>query len=374
VARLVEEDVAAVDVNMGCPKSFSILGGMGAALLTEPEKVKQILSTLVNGIRKPVTCKIRILPKLEDTLALCSLIEKCGVSAIAVHGRTRDERPRHDNHNDVIREIVRSVQIPIIANGGSREITRYEDIEKFRRKTDATSVMVGRTAMWNVSIFRSQGMKQVDELIDAYLRYAVKFDNCPHVTKYTIQQILQDQQHTTERGRQFLDAPSVMRDICRIWNLTDYFDSETSHQRDRLMRQKRTAIPVDGETPENGTDLEIFELDVLFIRKHFGFDTPKSILNEWIKKNGFELPSYETLQRQADKRYSTILTVQNHRFRSLAWENSKRYAEQGAAFVALLIMSVEDSLPEPCYDDVQEPQLQSERTRYRRMIENGNIT
>ena len=101
---MVERDVAAVDVNMGCPKEFSVKGGMGAALLKEPDKAKevllvcwggggggqaalgdemdccqrwlqqalcptQILSTLVKGIGKPVTCKIRILPSVGQQAA-----------------------------------------------------------------------------------------------------------------------------------------------------------------------------------------------------------------------------------------------------------------------------------------------------------------
>jgi tRNA-dihydrouridine synthase 2 len=57
-----EGDVAGIDVNMGCPKEFSLKGGMGAALLTQPEKVRELLTTLVEGVSKPVTCKIRILP------------------------------------------------------------------------------------------------------------------------------------------------------------------------------------------------------------------------------------------------------------------------------------------------------------------------
>ena len=66
-------DVDAIDVNMGCPKGFSLKGGMGAALLTQPEKIKAILTALVNAVDISVTCKIRILPKLEDTLKLIDL-------------------------------------------------------------------------------------------------------------------------------------------------------------------------------------------------------------------------------------------------------------------------------------------------------------
>ena len=60
---------------------------MGAALLTEPEKVRAILTALVQGIRKPVTCKIRLLPSHSDTLKLAKIIEGTGVAAMAVHGR-----------------------------------------------------------------------------------------------------------------------------------------------------------------------------------------------------------------------------------------------------------------------------------------------
>ncbi|XP_035520940.1 tRNA-dihydrouridine synthase B isoform X2 [Morone saxatilis] len=65
VARLVEKDVAAVDVNMGCPKEYSTKGGMGAALLSDPDKIEAILKKLVTGVSIPVTCKIRILPSVE---------------------------------------------------------------------------------------------------------------------------------------------------------------------------------------------------------------------------------------------------------------------------------------------------------------------
>lgn len=59
VAKMVENDVAAIDINMGCPKEFSLKGGMGAALLYDPERAKAILKTLVENVKIPVTCKIR---------------------------------------------------------------------------------------------------------------------------------------------------------------------------------------------------------------------------------------------------------------------------------------------------------------------------
>lgn len=72
-ARLVEQDVAGIDVNMGCPKKFSIDGGMGAALLNDVPKATSILKTLVEGVDIPVTCKIRIFENLQKTLDLCDV-------------------------------------------------------------------------------------------------------------------------------------------------------------------------------------------------------------------------------------------------------------------------------------------------------------
>lgn len=59
IAKMIENDVAGIDINMGCPKEFSIKGGMGAALLSDPDRAKNILKTLVDNIKIPVTCKIR---------------------------------------------------------------------------------------------------------------------------------------------------------------------------------------------------------------------------------------------------------------------------------------------------------------------------
>jgi tRNA-dihydrouridine synthase 2 len=83
-----ENDVAGIDINMGCPKKFSVEGGMGAALLTRPDKVLQIVSALVKSLSIPVTCKIRILPTIEETVALAKVIEAAGAAALAIHGRS----------------------------------------------------------------------------------------------------------------------------------------------------------------------------------------------------------------------------------------------------------------------------------------------
>ena len=159
--------MAAIDVNCGCPKHFSISGGMGAALLSRPEQLQAILITLVSHLSIPVTCKIRLLPDIEKTLDLCRKVEATGVAALAVHMRTPDERPQHKAHWDRLPAIVKALRIPVIANG---DIEVYEDIEKIKSLTGAHSVMIARAAQSNPSVFRAEGLLTQDHLLKDYLK------------------------------------------------------------------------------------------------------------------------------------------------------------------------------------------------------------
>lgn len=100
---------------MGCPKEFSIKGGMGVALLAEPEKAKAILRKLVDNVSIPVSCKIRISSTAEETLTLVEDLLSTGIKTIAIHGRNKDERPQHEVHADVIKYVADKIKIPIIA-------------------------------------------------------------------------------------------------------------------------------------------------------------------------------------------------------------------------------------------------------------------
>lgn len=108
-------DVAGIDINMGCPKQFSIKGGMGVALLNNMEKACKILNAVISAVNIPVTCKIRVTTEIEKTVDICRKLESTGIAAIAVHGRTKDERPRHANRNYLLKILSSQLQIPVIA-------------------------------------------------------------------------------------------------------------------------------------------------------------------------------------------------------------------------------------------------------------------
>jgi tRNA-dihydrouridine synthase 2 len=218
-AKLVEQDVAGIDFNFGCPKKFSLAGGMGAAMLEKPEEIKSLLTQSVASLDLPITCKIRILPDLQKTLDLVRMIEDCGVSAIAVHGRTKEQRSSECCADDVVLAISKALTIPVIANGGSNNIKSYSDIVKFREKTGASSVMIARSAMKNPSIFKPDNqLEPIDNVVKEYLRLAVRFDNQVARTKYTLQSMLGSAHYGKEIVRQF-QAAKNHQTLCDIFEL-----------------------------------------------------------------------------------------------------------------------------------------------------------
>ncbi|KAK1325501.1 hypothetical protein QJS10_CPA01g02280 [Acorus calamus] len=186
-AQLVCKDVAAIDINMGCPKSFSISGGMGAALLSKPELIDDILTTLIRNLDVPVTCKIRLLKSPQDTVELARRIEKTGVSALAVHGRKVADRPKDAAKWSEIADVVAALSIPVIANG---DVFDYEDFGRIKKATGAASVMVARGAMWNASIFCSKGKLPWEEIKREYVRKSILWDNDVKSTKQTIKELI----------------------------------------------------------------------------------------------------------------------------------------------------------------------------------------
>uniref|UniRef100_A0A7G3B1X4 Putative trna-dihydrouridine synthase n=1 Tax=Lutzomyia longipalpis TaxID=7200 RepID=A0A7G3B1X4_LUTLO len=337
VAQMIEHDVAGIDINMGCPKEFSIKGGMGAALLSDPERAKSILKTLIDHVSIPVTCKIRIFPRLEDTIKLVKEFEALGIAAIAIHGRTRDERPMHPVHPDVIRAVAKEVSIPVIANGGSREIARHGDVLKFRDDCGASSVMIARAAEWNVSIFRKDSMLPLDEVITAYLKLCVDYDNSAHNTKYCVQNMLRELQETP-RGRIFLES-QTLEQICQIWDLGEYCRQKQLEYQQKGMFTRRDCSSFIQEGPavkKIKLDPDIIERNVAFVRANYKQtnELPKSILNNYAFKGGIKLPTYET--HREEKLFRSIISFEGKRYTSSFWEKNKKFAEQGAALVCLL--------------------------------------
>ncbi|XP_077234023.1 aldolase-type TIM barrel family protein isoform X2 [Tasmannia lanceolata] len=219
-AQLVCKDVAAIDINMGCPKSFSISGGMGAALLAKPELIHDILTTLKRNLDTSVTCKIRLLKSSQDTVELARRIEKTGVSALAVHGRRVADRPRDPAKWSEIADVVAALSIPVIANG---DVFEYEDFHRIKSATGASSVMVARGALWNASIFCSSCKLPWEDVKREYIRKSILWDNDIKRTKHTLKEMIMHYSSLELSEGKSVNKSDTLGDLAKLYGEEKYF-------------------------------------------------------------------------------------------------------------------------------------------------------
>lgn len=148
-----------IDINMGCPAKKVCKKLAGSALLKDETLVSDILKAVVSNVDIPVTLKIRTgwNEQNKNAKTIAKIAEAEGIQALAVHGRTRACKFNGDAEYDTIAEIVRSVNIPVIANG---DITSPEKAKRVLQHTSADAVMIGRAAWGSPWIFK----QVIDEL------------------------------------------------------------------------------------------------------------------------------------------------------------------------------------------------------------------
>lgn len=152
-ARIEDRPYSFIDLNMGCPVPKVVNNGEGSALMKNPKLVEQILTSMVNSVKKPVTVKIR--KGFDDShvnaVEIAKIAEACGVAAIAVHGRTREQYYSGRADWEIIRKVKEAVKIPIIGNG---DVDSPQKAKALLDETGCDGVMIGRGAQGNPWIFR----------------------------------------------------------------------------------------------------------------------------------------------------------------------------------------------------------------------------
>lgn len=151
--RIEERPFAILDINMGCPVPKIVNNNEGSALMKNPKLVEEILSKLVKSIHKPVTVKIRkgFDESHVNAVEIAKIAEACGVSAIAVHGRTREQYYSGKADWDIIAKVKKAVKIPIIGNG---DVDSPESARQLVEQTGCDGIMIGRAARGNPWIFQ----------------------------------------------------------------------------------------------------------------------------------------------------------------------------------------------------------------------------
>lgn len=144
-----------LDMNLGCPVPKVVSKGGGSMLLREPETARQIFTKVVKSIKRiPVTVKMRIGYSDgtgQEAAYIARIAEDCGVNAIAVHGRTRQQGYSGNANYGAIRKVKESVSIPVMGNG---DVVDGASALRLREVSGCDGVMIARGALGNPWIYR----------------------------------------------------------------------------------------------------------------------------------------------------------------------------------------------------------------------------
>ena len=174
--RILQDKVNLIDLNLGCPVHKVTCTGAGAALLEKPEKLGEIVRTMVKNSSVPITVKMRRADRenkeegYAQTIKIAKIIQDSGASALTLHGRTVPQGYSGKADWSYIRAVKEALDIPVFGNGDIRSRQDYLDIIN---QTNCDAVLVGRAAMTNPGIFMEILEGKSPDKFEMFFEYSV---------------------------------------------------------------------------------------------------------------------------------------------------------------------------------------------------------
>lgn len=248
-ALYVQRDVDGIDINMGCPKKFSVSGGMGSALLSDLPRACDIIKTLRANLHVPVSAKIRLLKDDESTVHFVRSLIKAGANAVTIHSREVGDESHKPAKWDRLASVVQAVKavesVPIIING---DLFTRNDMVSLKQRTGADAVMLARPALYNVSVFKKPPAASVEtqasygydspllesktSVVQSYLEHSLKYSPNFKNVKYVVCEMMNNRRNPSnivhhlpqkfaggQTIKEVCDCKSLS-DMCTLWDVS----------------------------------------------------------------------------------------------------------------------------------------------------------
>ena len=219
-----------IDINMGCPvPKVAVSAQAGAALLKNPDKVYEIVKSVVEAVSIPVTVKIRSGwdSNTINCVEVAKRIENAGASAITLHARTRAQGYSGSADWSLIKKVKEAVSIPVIGNG---DIKTCYDAKKMLEETGCDAVMIGRGVLGNPWLIK----ECVDYLDDGTLPQRVSAKEKMQMLKRHFELLCKDKgeklalleirTHALWYIKGLPGSASIKNQICQTKNSTELFN------------------------------------------------------------------------------------------------------------------------------------------------------
>lgn len=175
-AQMVQAQVDAIDLNLGCPQGIARRGGYGAFLMEDWKRIAEIVRRGSRELDTPVWVKIRVYESTERTVEYAKMLVRNGASLVAVHGRTRDQKGKNagDADWDKIRAVKQAVDVPVVANGN---VVCMDDVRRCIEQTRVDGVMSAWALLQDPGAFGERRERRMERCWE-YLDIAERYETC----------------------------------------------------------------------------------------------------------------------------------------------------------------------------------------------------